>query len=372
MRSDQGQRSRAPLACAVLAVVAYCLLVAPNLISRGPSWFVHVGSRDRFPPTYQQMKHILGSNVTAAANYGHDGREFWVLARDPLLVSAQRDASMLDRPAYRAARIAYPAAAAPWGLFGDDALLVGLLVTNLIVVGVGTYFTTLLALHVGAPPIASVFFAASPVVAVSVLLDLGDALSLAALVASIFLFLRGRVGWAMVAGVIAVLAKQPALLAIVAVAATSPTVSRRLRFSYVAVPLAAILIWTLYTIVRLGDSGASVAEFTLPFFGYGHAVSTWFHDHLWPDAGLGLALVPAAALVARRWWQRRTPLLAAALPFALVVPFLSYPVLEAAINSLRAFGPAITFLALDWLSSRPERPDGSSLERVNELDADLV
>jgi hypothetical protein len=351
-RAKGDRKSFAPLVFALLAVAAYCLLIAPDLISRGSSWFLRIGSRDRYAPTAKQVKRILGADVAIAARYGHDGREFWILARDPLLLSSDRDATLLDRPAYRAARIAYPLAAAPWGLFGNDALLLGLLITNLLVIGVGTYFTTLLALHLRAPPMAAIFFAASPVVAVSLLLDLGDAMSLAALVISIYLFLRGHIGWATAAGVVAVLAKQPALLAIIAVAAVSPSVSRRRRLTYVAIPAVAVVAWTAYATVRLGASGSSVAEFTLPFFGYGQAIAAWLRYHMWPDAAIGLSLIPAATIVVISWWRRRTPLLAAALPFALIVPFLSYAVLAAAINSLRAFGPAITFFGLDWFASQ--------------------
>jgi hypothetical protein len=267
------------------------------------------------------------------------------------LLSRGSDRVLLDRPAYRAARIAYPAAAALWRGFGETSLLVGLLVTNLIVIGLGTYFTALLALHVRAPPVAAVFFAASPVVAVSLLLDLGDAMCLAALVASVYLFLSGRYGWAAAAGVVAVLAKQPALLGLLAIAGVSGSLPLRRRFTYVAIPATATILWTAYATARLGGSGSDLAGFTLPFFGYLHAVPYWVRHHLWPDAAISLAILPAAGVVIAQWWKKRTPLLAVALPFAIVVPFLSFPVLAAAIDSLRAFGPAITFFGLDWLTS---------------------
>jgi hypothetical protein len=321
--------------------------VGPIFVSRGPAWFLYLGRLDKDPPTVKQVSRILGPDVPVAAQSGHDGREFWVLARDPLLLSPRKDVSLLDLPRYRAERIAYPAVAAPWGLLGATALLLGLLVTNLLVVGIGTYFSCLLALHLRAPPMASVFFAASPVVAVAVLLDLGDAMSLAALVASIYLFVRGRLGWAIAAGVVAVLAKQPALLGIVAVAAASPMVARRLRIIYVAVPAAALVAWTVYVAIRLGGPGESLIGFTLPFLGYARVIPQWAKYHSWLDAAVAVALLPAAGVVMVRWWQKRSLLLAAALPFAVIVPFLSSPVLYAAINSLRAFGPAITFFGID-------------------------
>jgi hypothetical protein len=359
LRKDK-KRSLAPLTCALLAVIGYSALVGPILVSRGPGWFLHVGRRDTYLPTFQQIRHILGPDAVVAGSYSHDGREFWVLARDPLLLEAHRDISLLDRPVYRAARIAYPAAAAPWGLLGNTGLLVGLLITNLIVIAFGAYFTCLLAMHVRAPPIASIFFVASPVVALAMLMDLSDAMSLAALVASVYLFIRGRIGWATAAGVVAVLAKQPALLPMIALAACTPQVSRRLRLSYVAIPIAALLLWMLYAVLRLGLSGSSVVEFTLPFFGYIHSVPNWLRHRLWSDAAVGLGLLPAAGVVIVRWWHRRTPILTAALPFAVIVPFISYPVLFTAINSLRAFGPAITFFGVDWF-------EGRRLERLDTL-----
>lgn len=348
MRAHNHQRPLVPLGCAAVAVIAYCLLVGPLLASRGPIWFMHVGRKESDPPTLRQVEHILGSNYSASANYGHDGREFWVLAQDPLLLAPRRDMRLLDRPAYRAARIAYPLAVAPWRLFGMTGLAFGLLATNLLVVGAGTYFIALLALRLNAPVWATAFFAASPVVIVAVLLDLGDALSLAALVASFYLADKTRWGWATLAGVVAVLAKQPALFGIVAIAVSSHSASWRWRFWYVAVPAVALIGWTAYATVRLGTAGDLIG-FTLPFLGYVRASQLWLRDQSWADAATALSLLPGAGLIAARWWRTRSQVLTVALPFAVMVPFLSREVLWQTIDSVRAFGPAITFFGLDWL-----------------------
>jgi hypothetical protein len=79
----------------------------------------------------------------------------------------------------------------------------------------------------------------------------------------------------------------------------------------------------------------------------------------WTDAILSLLLVPVAWLVLVRFWRRRTLLLSAAMPFALMLPFLSVVVLDLSINSLRALAPAVSFLILDYYgersSARPTR-----------------
>ena len=369
MRGIQRRTRLAPLVCAVVAVSGYCLLVGPILVMEGPDWFVHVGRRDREPPTLRQMQDMLGRDVSGSATYGHDGREFFVLAQDPFLLAPRRDASLLDRPAYRAARIAYPAVVAPWRLFGNAGLLWGLLLTNLLVVGIGTYFTVRLSQLLRAPPWAAAFFAASPVLVVSVLLDLGDGLSLAALIACVYLFSTERFGWAMAAGVVAVLAKQPALLAVYAIAFSSPSVSRRLRLSFVAAPTVVLAAWTFYVNARLGTSGAHVAVFGPPLFGYFKVANLWIRTEGWADAVLAIALLPAAGVVVTRWWRRRSQLLTIALPFALLVPFLSQAVLYQTIDSLRAFGPAITFLGLDWAMSSRKRASDNAVPSLLEASA---
>ena len=72
----------------------------------------------------------------------------------------------------------------------------------------------------------------------------------------------------------------------------------------------------------------------------------------WGDALVaGMILVVSVAVIVQ-WWRRRTPELWMALPFALLTPFLSSQVLHWGMNSIRAIGPAITFLALDVAAMR--------------------
>jgi len=67
-------------------------------------------------------------------------------------------------------------------------------------------------------------------------------------------------------------------------------------------------------------------------------------------------LVVVAIVVVVRWWQRRSLELWAALPYALLVPFLSGQVVHWSINSIRAIGPALTLLVLDVASTRRPVP----------------
>src|SRR5439155_12909163 len=177
---------------------------------------------------------------------GHDGRAFWVLARDPLHVHARQDAKSIDRPVYRAQRIGYPLLAAPWRLGGEYALVWGLLVTNLVAIAFGGYLAALLALDVGAPARAGLAFALCPGVVAAVLLDASDAVALAALLAAMLALRRGWTGRALIAAGMAVLAKEPTILPLVGLALFAPGLRRHDRVAVVAVPTAVATAWGLY------------------------------------------------------------------------------------------------------------------------------
>ncbi|MBN2361126.1 MAG: hypothetical protein JXR83_16845, partial [Deltaproteobacteria bacterium] len=73
----------------------------------------------------------------------------------------------------------------------------------------------------------------------------------------------------------------------------------------------------------------------------------WYGAGNWASALFALALLPLAVLGTRWWIARRNLLLAAAVPFLWLVPFLSAPVLDLSLNSLRAVAPAVTLLIID-------------------------
>jgi hypothetical protein len=107
------------------------VLVAAASTGGDADWFLHLG---RTGPALGEARRLLGDDVEVPNRIGHDGASFWVLARDPLLVDPDAAEPLLDRPAYRARRIGYPLLAAPWRLGGEQALLWGMVVTNLAAV----------------------------------------------------------------------------------------------------------------------------------------------------------------------------------------------------------------------------------------------
>jgi hypothetical protein len=317
-----------------------------------PQWFIHFGRTSRATPLGRQ---VLGNDVVVPNVDGHDGREFWVLARDPLLVHAATDRRHLDRPAYRAQRIAYPMLAAPWRVAGERALVWGLLVTNLAAITIGAYFAARLAAASSAPLRASLSYSLNPALFTALALDVADALALATLMWGLVCVADARGRRAAMVATLAALTKEPTLLAFAAVAALHPGISRRDRVRLVIMPLAAVATWGLYAHARLGFARSGAQEFAAPFYGYWFAFRHgWQPVGNWGDAVAAAFVLAVGVTVVVRWWDRRSLLLTAALPFALLTPFLSAQVVDLADSSLRAIAPAVTLLVIDLYAQRAE------------------
>lgn len=334
---------------ALVGFFAHVVLVAAFLVRTGgnPQFFIHFGDEGSVLPF---AKQVLGPDLLVPHVDGHDGQAFWLLARDPLLVHGKDIlAPNLDRPAYRAQRIGYPLLAAPWRLGGEAALLWGLLATNLAVVLAGGLVAAALARSAGGAPRASLAFALSPGVLLATMFSLSDALALALLLGTALAVARRRPASAVACGVLGVLTKESALIGIAGFALLTPRLPIRTRALLLAAPAAAAGAWALYVRWRLGWQDTQIQEFGLPFWGYVDAWRRgWSRVGNWSDAVIAVALIPIAIVGVRRWRSRRTLLLAGAVPFLALVPFLSAQVLDLADNSLRVLTPSITLMVLDY------------------------
>lgn len=348
---------------ALLAAAAFAVVVGVLASSQGgPAYFLGLGDRS----TSLELAHeVLGQDVPTPLADGHDGENFWLLARDPVL-SGDGLAEWFDRPVYRAQRIGYPLLAAPWRLAGEQALLWGLVVTNVLAVAVGTWAAGSLVADRGGPPLGGYVYAGNPLVWFAVLFDLSDAVALAGLVGVVLALRRGRVGWASAGAVVAALAKESSCLGIGAIALLGRGLTVRDRVLVAGPAALSVIGWRLYVMAQPGfGTDAQVQEFVaVPFAGYVDAWRTaWSPDGQWLNAAVAIALVPVAVAVAIAWWRRRESVeLSAALPYALFVPFLSVQVLDIAISSLRAIGPSLTLGAMAFVATRLRTPATSALQ----------
>jgi hypothetical protein len=339
---------RVALVTALVSIGVVALLAATR---GGPAWFVKFGTDSAIT---SHGRSVLGADVAVPFDEAQDGAQFWTIARDPLLRDDVLLKGVLDRPAYRTQRIAYPALAAPWRVAGEDALLWGLVATNVAALSAGAWFTARLAQRLGGRAEIGYVFALNPAAVVALMLDLSEIVALAGLVAMVYLVRKERWAPAIAAAVIAVLAKEAAWAVVLAVAigSTGTRVSRRVQLA--AVPALCAGLWWLYVRSRFGADSWKAEEFTaVPFDGYLDAWRlAWRPAQHWGDllaAGLGVA---ASVAVIVRFVRHRSLELWAALPFALIVPFFSFQVVNRSINLVRGVGPVLLFLLIDWLASR--------------------
>ena len=354
--------TREAVRTAILAAAAMLVVVLVMASAQGgPAYFIQLGERST---ALEFARETLGADVPTPVADGHDGESFWLLARDPTLSGGDDLAQYFDRPLYRAQRIGYPALASPWGLGGEESLLWGLVLTNVIAVAVGTFLVGSTVIRAGGSKLAGYLFVANPLVWLAVLFDFSDAVALAGLVGVVWALRRGRPGAAGAFGVLAALAKDSSLLGLVSLAVLTRHLSLRDRLEVVLPAVAAAGLWRLYVMAQPGfTSDPEIQEFALvPFSGFAEAWRRgWSPQGDWVYAALSLALIPLAAAIVWTWWRRRGSMeLAAALPYAVFVPFLSGQVLSIPINSYRAIGPALTLAAAGRLVERPRtEPPGT-------------
>jgi hypothetical protein len=287
---------------------------------------------------------------------GHDGQQFYAIARDPLHPDAV--APQLDRPRYRLQRIAYPLAS--WALHpsgGGLGLVYSMFAVGIVSLFVGGLAVGSLAVTNGLPSWCAVIGAALPGSAVAVRFSTADSLAVAAALGAIALAERRKLLPAIAAAIVAVLAKEAILVTLAAY-----VLARRDRrtIALVAIPLAFAGAWWLFLRAAVEATGAQVIEFTLPFQGLARAVRFWSDGGDW-WAALVVAVTAVLTVIALLRLSRRSfwwPLVAVNAAFVTV---LSKDAVGVWANSARVVAPTMLFATLGIISTlitAPKRAAG--------------
>ena len=333
--------SRVRIAAIGFGVVAALVLVGAFTI--GPDAYLQLGEESL---SLDLARDLFGDDVTVRLEDKHDGEWFWNLARDPFLSDPDALAPRLDRPVYRSQRLLYPLLASPFRAVSETALLWGLVLVNLVAIGLGSWLSVLHTELLRLPPRAVIGYIVNPAIFLAPFLDVSDALAVTAVLFALYAARRGRTGWVVAASVAAVLAKESMLAGLLGLALLAPGVRRQDRVAAVVPGVVAGGLWALYVRARFSGQETQVQEFLLvPFKGI---VDSWTErwSHIGGYANLAMALVLAllAVVVIVMFVRKRTPELAVAVPFAAMVPFFTPQVLDIPINSYRATGPMLTLL----------------------------
>ena len=200
---------------------------------------------------------------------GHDGQQFYAVARHPFDPPAARD--QLDSPAYRYRRILFPALAGTLAPNGGRALVFALLGVSLVGVALGAWATSRLP---GAPSWLPVVVGLTPGVGVALALSLGDALATGFALAAVAASLRKRWAWMTVALVAAALTRETLILVAFGLLFT-PGLPGRWKVASVLSPLAAAGSWALWSAHALGTPALDGSgQLGLPFVGWLQSTGT--------------------------------------------------------------------------------------------------
>ena len=203
-------------------------------------------------------------DVVVTPNAGHDGQQFYAVARHPFDPSAA--AAHLANPVYRYRRILFPLIAWALAPSGGTRLIAALMAVGLAGVALGAFA---MSMFPRAPKWLPLTVGVTPGVVASTGLTLADSLALGLTLAAFAAAARRRPPLVLAALVLGALTRETVLLAAVALAFT-PGLSRQWRIAYVAVPGAVVGLWMLWVSHMLGipiNDGAS-DQFSFPLIGW--------------------------------------------------------------------------------------------------------
>ncbi len=242
-------------------------------------------------------------DATLERGFGHDGQYFYVAARQPFDPGAAADG--LDRPRYRLQRVLFPLLAGIGHPGGGPGLIVALVTVGLLSIALGVAATASLLHLLGGRWRFGCLFALLPGAYWSMRLTTSDMLALALAIAATTLSLRQRTGTAVLAGCLAVLAKEPVWLVLAGVA-----LWRRDRAGALlaAVPAAVAGLWFLALRVLVTDTSQQVVEFTWPLRGYYEAWRLGWSNGIAINGLIVAAVTIGVAIAALRRHGLRSPL----------------------------------------------------------------
>jgi hypothetical protein len=286
-------------------------------------------------------------HVRPVAPLGHDGKFYFIQAHDPFLLEPSENADLIDRPVYRTQRMLYPLLSSLGGLLRGWGVVWGLIIVNLVAIGLGTWATAQLAISLGVSPWLGLAFALNPGVIFELIIDGAGALGWALAVLGVWLIVEGKYAGAVFAVAGAVLAREAMILIALGLAVRLWKSERSRAVGLVAWPAAGALLWALWVRFRLGVPllTSESEELGLPFAGLAETVPRWLEE---PGRDLLFGVVVILLLLVAAMQAARRPSLVSysTLGFVMLAPLLTRQVWLNYFDITRAVAPVFTTFVL--------------------------
>ncbi len=348
------QRSKIVL-LGIMGVVVSCFFVGRLLaeFDWNPTTTIKFG--ELFTEQNDYAVDLLGPLVLTP-EAGHDGKFYFSQAMDPFYLEPEVHAVYLDRPTYRAQRMLYPTIAGVGGLLGPTETAWGLILINVLAMGLGTAVTAMVAVELGRSPWLGLAFLFNLGLLVTLTIDSAEILAMTALMTAILFAIRGRPAATAVALTAAALTRETMILAAIGLAWF--WYKKRSRLPLVLLmPFAAVATWWVYVHWRLADGiSQDTQAIGLPLQGFIQAFGGWMSTpNSLPDALVGCVLLFTSIAIAVRAIRSPSPLSWAVAGFAVLAVILSEPVWARYFDSARALAPVLTTYILIVLATSRDR-----------------
>lgn len=349
---------RGPLLVALVAVLLGSLFAIRILAEADWNPTVMVRFGEDWTEQNAYAADILGE-IVIAPHGGHDGRFFFIQGMDPFYFQPEVHAVQLDRPTYRAQRMAYPTLASLGGILGPWETTWGLIVVNILALGAGAYFTAVVAMQFGLSRWFGIAFLVNPGILVEQNINGGGIVAVAALMAAVYYAMVDRFGVVALALTVAVLARETMLISVVGIALYELLVRNRWRW-ILGVPVGVTVAWWAFLRARIDDGVVQdIQALGAPFVGLFQAAQRWMQGSGHELDILGaIVLVVIAISLLWKSWKTPTVLGWSVAGFALLGLCLSEPVWYRYFDSARALAPMLTayLILLPALAKAAQEP----------------
>lgn len=347
-------RSRIGVTVLALAIATLAAVRLLAFFGWDPTVFTAFGDEATATTTYGEAK--LGREVLTRPHQGHDGKFFFVLANDPLLLDPESNAELMDRPEYRSQRMLYPLIAGGFGLFPPSVIVWALPVVNVLALALGSWAVASIATRHGAPAWVGLGFVLNIGLLSELFIDGAGilAFSLACLGA---LALEDERKVAAAAAFTGAVLTREVMAIFVAFIALFWLLRRRTVPWRVAVPPAiALLGWAGYLRLRIDAEptpGGWRELDIVPFKGVVDSLTSGLGNHVdYLVIGIFVVLI---VLIPYRAWKSDVYLTWGAVGFAVLGPFLTWYVWQKSFDISRALAPLATVFLLEFVLARQRR-----------------